>query len=245
MHSPIVFVSYSHDTRAHKEWVLQFSTDLRINGVDAILDQWDLKPGQDITAFMHDGISRADRVLLICSKEYVKKANDGVGGVGYEKLIVSADIAAKTNTLKYIPIVRGNDATPKIPTFLGNRLYLDFDDLDLYEERLSRCLAELHGVPPNTKPQVGSVPSAVNNGIVFRSDQPPLRSSSGAGNELSPRELQVLSWARAGKTSWETSVLIGVSQATVTFHLKNAITKLDATNKTHAVVIAVQMGLID
>jgi DNA-binding CsgD family transcriptional regulator len=61
---------------------------------------------------------------------------------------------------------------------------------------------------------------------------------------LTPRELECLKWARAGKTGWETSMILGISQATATFHLKNAIQKLDASNKTHAVVCAVQRGLI-
>lgn len=61
---------------------------------------------------------------------------------------------------------------------------------------------------------------------------------------LTPREVECLRWARAGKTSWETSVILGISQATATFHIKNAITKLEATNKTHAVVCAVELGYI-
>ncbi len=62
---------------------------------------------------------------------------------------------------------------------------------------------------------------------------------------LTPRELECLKWARAGKTGWETGMILGISQATATFHLKNAIAKLDASNKTHAVVCAVQLGLIN
>jgi DNA-binding CsgD family transcriptional regulator len=62
---------------------------------------------------------------------------------------------------------------------------------------------------------------------------------------LTPREIECLRWARAGKTSWETSVILGISQATATFHLKNSIAKLQAANKTHAVVCAVQLGLIN
>ena len=38
-----VFVSYSHDDEKHKEWVYKLSCDLVKNGIDTILDQWDLK----------------------------------------------------------------------------------------------------------------------------------------------------------------------------------------------------------
>jgi len=55
---PKVFVSYSHDSEEHKAWVLQLSTRLRSNGVDVILDRWNLKLGSDIAHFMEKGICK-------------------------------------------------------------------------------------------------------------------------------------------------------------------------------------------
>lgn len=92
MSTPKAFISYSHDTQEHKKWVLDLATRLRNNGVDAILDQWDLKPGDDLPRFMEQGLISADRVLMICTDKYVEKANSGAGGVGYEKMIVTADL---------------------------------------------------------------------------------------------------------------------------------------------------------
>ena len=51
MNSPKVFISHSHDSESHKAWVLRLATALRDNGVDAVLDRWDLSPGQDTAAF--------------------------------------------------------------------------------------------------------------------------------------------------------------------------------------------------
>jgi DNA-binding CsgD family transcriptional regulator len=62
--------------------------------------------------------------------------------------------------------------------------------------------------------------------------------------KLTPREIECLQWARAGKTSWEVAKILGISQATSIFHMKNAISKLDASNKTHAVIVAIERGLI-
>ena len=87
---PKVFISYSHDSPEHRRWVSELGTKLRRNGVDAILDQWDLRPGDDFTQFMEHGIRDFDRVLVICTDSYVKKANDREGGVGYEVQIVTA-----------------------------------------------------------------------------------------------------------------------------------------------------------
>ena len=58
---------FPSDSQPHKDWVRSLASALRTNGIDAVLDQWDLSPGQDIAAFMAGGIRTADRVLLICT----------------------------------------------------------------------------------------------------------------------------------------------------------------------------------
>src|SRR5688572_4070871 len=108
MKPPVVFISYAHESDAHKRWVLKLATDLRARGIDASLDQWDLAPGQDVAAYMASGITAADRVLLVCTDEYVGKAEVGEGGVGYERLIVTAELVADIDTKKFIPVVRRN-----------------------------------------------------------------------------------------------------------------------------------------
>ena len=48
---------FSEDNDEHKNWILQLATRLRHNGVDVILDQWNLKLGQDLASFMEKGLS--------------------------------------------------------------------------------------------------------------------------------------------------------------------------------------------
>ncbi|WP_095587558.1 LuxR family transcriptional regulator [Actibacterium ureilyticum] len=62
--------------------------------------------------------------------------------------------------------------------------------------------------------------------------------------KLSNRETEVLQWAAAGKTAWETARILQLSQDTVAFYLKNAIAKLGVANKTQAVAIALAHGAI-
>ena len=71
-----VFVSYSHDSPEHKRWVTDFSSNLVKNGIDVILDQWDLGLGDDVPKFMEKAVSSSDRVLMICTESYVRKADD-------------------------------------------------------------------------------------------------------------------------------------------------------------------------
>jgi TIR domain-containing protein len=158
MPAPKVFVSYSHDSRQHKEWVLRLASSLRASGIDAVLDQWDLVPGQDVAAFMAGGIRTADRVLLICSETYVAKAEAGTGGVGYERLIVTAEVVEAIDTIKFIPVVRDNPSARKVPDFLGPRMYVDFSDDAQYSAKLEDLAREIHGAPAMAKPTLGENP---------------------------------------------------------------------------------------
>jgi hypothetical protein len=155
---PSVFISYSHDSENHKAWVLRLAIDLRERGVDATLDQWELVPGQDVAAFMQKGILEADRVLLVCSSSYVKKAEAGTGGVGFERLIVTGEVVQNIDTRKFIPLIRSNPAEPRVPRFLGPRLYIDFNDDATYEARREELLRELLGAPVSIKPPLGTNP---------------------------------------------------------------------------------------
>lgn len=61
---------------------------------------------------------------------------------------------------------------------------------------------------------------------------------------LSPREKECLDWIAAGKTAWETAQIIGVTESTVAFHIRNTINKLNASNRAHAVALAMARSLI-
>lgn len=61
---------------------------------------------------------------------------------------------------------------------------------------------------------------------------------------LTRREGECLHWAAAGKTSWEISRILGCSEATVNFHFRNVIHKLDVSNRRQAVARALSLGLI-
>ncbi|MBP2315555.1 helix-turn-helix transcriptional regulator [Azospirillum soli] len=61
---------------------------------------------------------------------------------------------------------------------------------------------------------------------------------------LTNRERDCLSWSAQGKTSAEVSIIMGISENTVNFHLKNAMRKLSVHTKSHAVARAITLGLI-
>jgi len=61
---------------------------------------------------------------------------------------------------------------------------------------------------------------------------------------LTAREIECLRFAAVGRTVADTSQALGITGRTVEFHLKNVAEKLDATNKVHAVALAVSQGLV-
>ena len=143
--TPKVFVSYSHDSELHKDWVLTLATRLVANGVDVLLDQWDLTLGSDLPRFMESGLTAANRILAICTANYVEKANSGIGGVGYEKMILTAQLMQDVTADRIIPVVRANPAKPPVPIFLSSRVYIDFRDDLAYEARYAELLRDIHG----------------------------------------------------------------------------------------------------
>lgn len=169
---PQAFISYSHDSQDHKKWVLDLATRLRNNGVDAILDQWDLKPGDDLPRFMEQGLIAANHVLMICTDKYVEKANSGAGGVGYEKMIVTADLLKTIDSNKIIPLIR-QSGRHNVPTFLSSKLFLDFSRSDQLEFSFDELIRTLHNAPLYEKPTIA------NNPFTPVTETPPNRTGDG------------------------------------------------------------------
>ena len=155
---PKVFISYSHDSPDHKQWVLELGTKLVQSGVDVVLDRWDLTPGDNFTQFMEVGVRDLDWVLVICTENYVRKANDREGGVGYEVQIVTAQLVKNLGIDKFIPIIRHASGQENMPTFLGGRVYIDFTDESQFNEKFDELLHKLYGVPVVEKPPLGKKP---------------------------------------------------------------------------------------
>ena len=61
---------------------------------------------------------------------------------------------------------------------------------------------------------------------------------------LTSREAECLVWTAHGKTAWEISMILKISEATVNYHLKNAMRKLGVHSKAHSVAKTLILGLI-
>lgn len=61
---------------------------------------------------------------------------------------------------------------------------------------------------------------------------------------LTVRELQCLEWISVGKTNFEITEILGLSEHVVNQYISIASSKLHASHRTHAVGIALRLGLI-
>ena len=158
MDNPTVFISYSHDDEKHENWVLKLATDLRSHGVDAILDQWDLRLGADLRFFMENGLSASKLVLCICSETYVQTVNSGTGEAGYEGMIMSQPLLSNANSEFVISIVRNNSSAQKVPLAFGSKLYIAFSEDTQYVAKYMELLERIYGEDSKKKPPLGENP---------------------------------------------------------------------------------------
>jgi LuxR family quorum-sensing transcriptional regulator LasR len=61
---------------------------------------------------------------------------------------------------------------------------------------------------------------------------------------LTPRELECLKWIASGKSSWEISLILGISEHGVLYHVRNIMFKFDTQNRHLAVLKAIACGIM-
>lgn len=165
--TPKVFISYAWTSPEHIEWVVQFATDLRLQGVDIILDKWDLREGHDANAFMERMVTdpSVEKVIMICDAAYTAKADARSGGVGTEAQIISPKLYEKRDQEKFVAVIRELDPEGKahVPVFYGSRIHIDMSNDEDYSVNLEQVLRWVFGKPLFVKPSIGKRPSYLDD----------------------------------------------------------------------------------
>lgn len=160
---PKVFTSYSWTSAEHSEWVRRLVDRLRGDGVNAILDVYRLKEGHDKYVFMEQMVTDPEvlKVLVICDRRYVDRANAREGGVGTESIIISQEVYEKVDQEKFIPVVTELDEEghPYLPAFLKGRMYIDLSSDEKLAENYEKLLRAIFDKPVHVEPTVGRPPS--------------------------------------------------------------------------------------
>jgi hypothetical protein len=95
---------------------------------------------------------------MICTEEYVKKAQQRQGGVGYEQMLVTAQMMREVGTKKFIPVVRQSAYPRQVPDELAGRKYVDLSDGSEQHHNFEQLVRELHNIEVSLPP-LGQRPS--------------------------------------------------------------------------------------
>lgn len=128
MNNSKTFISYAWESDEIKKWVKNLATQLRNDGIDAKLDQWEVVPGDQMPHFMEKSVKENDYVLIICTPKYKTKSENRIGGVGYEGDIMTAEVLQKSNHRKFIPIIKSGTKETSIPSWLSGKYYVDLSN---------------------------------------------------------------------------------------------------------------------
>jgi hypothetical protein len=161
---PIVFFSYSWDSKEHQDWVSKLADDLMSEyGIEVILDQNELRAGKDLMYFMESSMERASKVLLILTPNYKLKAEGRAGGVGYEYSMISQGLfEVQARNDKFIPVLRSGSLSTSSPNYVKSKIYHDMSDDGEYAIQLYKLAQIIYDEPLRTKPKLGPIPDFKN-----------------------------------------------------------------------------------
>lgn len=74
---------------------------------------------------MEKAIAESDYVLIACSEGYKRKADDRIGGSGYEAKLIATNISMNQHIKKFIPLFLGGNWSDVAPEFIKGNMYVD------------------------------------------------------------------------------------------------------------------------
>ena len=161
---PIVFISYSWDSKEHKAWVRKLADDLVSKYGIFVLGDFYNRLGEDVVHFMPKGIEVSDRVLIIGTPKYKIKSEQKKGGVRYEDHVIRMELYHNMDTLKFIPILREGDFETVFNPLVEPKGGADFRDESSYDENLRIVAMDIWGKPMNARPALGEIPELEERG---------------------------------------------------------------------------------
>lgn len=100
----------------------------------------------------------------------------------------------------------------------------------------------LKSAPPNEL--VGAIRAVHGGRRVIPTDVAAKLAVHYADDDLTRRELDVLSLIKEGHRNKQIADRLGIAETTVNFHIRNLVEKLGAHDRAHAVALAIQRGLL-
>lgn len=146
---PKAFISHASEDK--ERFAKPFAERLRANGVDAWLDEWEIKPGDSLVdKIFEEGISQADEFIIILSKASVEKK-------WVREELNSGVVHRIEKSCRIIPIVLDDC---EIPAAIKHLLWVKIKNLANFDSEFTEIVNTIHGV--SKKPPLGQPPKHVS-----------------------------------------------------------------------------------
>jgi hypothetical protein len=144
--APKVFLSHASEDK--DRFVLGFARQLRENGVDVWLDQWEMKPGDSLVdKIFEEGLKDARAVIIVLSTTSIQKP--------WVREELNASVVNRISRgTRLIPVVIDQC---DVPESLRSTVWQKIDCLDDYSQSLQRILSAIFDV--SDKPTIGKPPA--------------------------------------------------------------------------------------
>jgi hypothetical protein len=152
-----VFISYAHESEVLSNEILDFSDSLRVEGIDAEIDQYEESPAEGWPKWMMRQVQESNFVLVCCTKLFFDRANDFSGGddglgVKWEtSLILQQLYSLNTGNTKFIPIIFDLGDKKYIPLPLQPYTFYQLSN----EHDIKKLIDRLKGVSKSKRPPLG------------------------------------------------------------------------------------------
>lgn len=232
MTAPTVFISYSHDSPEHEKRVLELSDQLRGDGIDCTIDQYETSPVEGWPKWMDRQIEKSDFVLVVCTEIYLRrvmgKEEKGKGlGIKWESTLTYQDIYdSDSNNSRFIPILFEDGKTDYIPKPIKGATYYripqQYDDLYRHltnqPKTIKPELGKLKPLPPRerksdflgVKVSLAHLPST--DPTLFGRDER-LKELAAAWKNPKINIVSLVAWGGVGKTALVNKWLSGLGES--------------------------------
>ena len=162
--APKVFISYSHDSEEQSEYVKQLADKLRVDGIDAELDQYQTQPPQGWPRWCEEQLrpKNSDFVLVICTQNYMNRVegkipSDVGSGVFWEGTIIYNYLYSSKSNDRFLLVFLGEYQDEILPPPLQGFDPFVVKNIDLNDRGYEELYRFLTKQPKAKKPSLGSI----------------------------------------------------------------------------------------
>lgn len=166
--NPKVFISYAWTNEEYAQRVVEFAKRLIGDGVEVLLDKFEMTPGKELNNFMEQCVKdeHVTSVIILLNPTYAQRSDNRQGGVGKETQIISEEVYNDVEQTKFIPVIfelEEGDYNKSKPIFLKTRVHLNLADQETYTRNYMNLVRNLYGRQEFQKPEKGDKPTWVDH----------------------------------------------------------------------------------